>query len=221
MTGLIIKITGVDNAKEIEFYVERERSINIKKEELIKKFLDYGVEYYAYIDTDKVGRGNLMARVVFEDKEDTFTREVVVSGYTGFSIPCMGEGNTISCGDYEVTFSKEKDIPKNTGTRIFYGTINEKVSYREITADMVLSLPSRDVEAFAEDIEVKRGKRIVIAIPYDSELKAYKDNGFGGAVKFSTSIMGVNGMELNIDEIGYKIYGELSTVNGKLKIHIK
>ena len=221
MTGLIINIKGVDRAREIEFYVEREKSIILKKEELVKVFLDESVEYYAYIDTNKVGRGNLMARVVFEDKEAAFTREVVVSGYTGFSIPCMGEGNTIACGDYEVTFSKEKDVPKNTGTRIFYGTIAEIVPYEGITAEMVLALPSRDVEAFTEEIGVKRGDRIVIAIPYDSELKAYKDNGFGGAVEFSTSIMGVNGMELEIDEIKYNIYGELSTVNGYLKLYIK
>lgn len=221
MTGLIIKITGVDNAKEIEFYVERERSIRMKREELIKVFLEDCVEYFAYVDTNKVGRGNLMARVVFDDKEAAFTREVVVSGYTGFSIPCMGEGNTIACGGYEVTFSKEKDVPKNTGTRIFYGTIAEIVPYEGITAEMVLSLPNRDVKAFTDEIGVERGDRIVIAIPYDSELKAYKDNGFGGAVEFSTSIMGVNGMELNIDEIRYKIYGELSTVNGNLKLYIK
>lgn len=225
MTGLILKIEGVKDALSIEFYIERDKSIKIYKEDLIKVFRGNDVEYYAPVDTNRLGRGHLMARVEFADKEIMYPegiRPVVVSGFTGYTIPCMGEGNTISCGGYTVSFEKVNDIPKNEGTKIYVGSVKKWViGYEYITEDMIKNLAQREVKSFQDVLPVEAGDRFVIAIPKDWDLEAYKDNGFGGKVPFSTTIMGANGMELKINDISYKIYGEFITVGGNIKIYIE
>lgn len=225
MTDLILKIDGVKDALSVEFYIEREKTIKFLKEDLIKVYKDEGIEYYALVDANFLGRGNLVAAVEFEDREPMYPgggRRVVVSGFTGYTIPCMGEGNTISCGGYEVTFKKVKDIPKNEGTKIFVGSVKRRViGYEYITEEMVKELASHDVKQLEQIINVEGGDRLVVAIPADWDLVAYKDNGFGGKVPFSTSVMGANKMKLDIDGVAYKIYGEFMTVGGDIKIYIR
>lgn len=225
MTDLILKIDGVKDALLVEFYIEREKTIKFLKEDLIKVYKDEGIEYYAPVNANELGRGHLMAAVEFEDREPMYpggSRRVVVSGFTGYTIPCMGEGNTISCGDYAVTFKKVKDIPKNEGTKIFVGSVKKRViGYEYITEEMVKSLTMEEVEPLEQTVNVEEGDRFVVAIPKDWDLKAYKDTGFGGKVPFSTSVMGANGMELKINDIKYKLYGEFITVGGELKIYIE
>lgn len=225
MTGLILKIEGVKDALSIEFYIERDKSIKIYKEDLIKVFRGNDVEYYAPVDTNRLGRGHLMARVEFADKEIMYPegiRPVVVSGFTGYTIPCMGEGNTISCGGYTVSFEKVNDIPKNEGTKIYVGSVKKWVTgYEYITEEMIKGLTLYNVEPMEIVETVEAGDRLTIAIPNDWNLVAMKDDGFGGKVPFSTSVMGVNNIKLNIDGIRYKIYGEFITTGGDIKIHIE
>lgn len=224
MTDLILKIDGIKDALSVEFYIEREKTIKFLKEDLIKVYNNRGVEYYAPVKANELGRGHLMAAVEFEDREPMYPggrRRVVVSGFTGYTIPCMGEGNTISCGGYEVTFTKEKNIPVNEGTKIYVGTVKRRViGYEYITEEMVKELESHEVEQMEQTINVESGDRLVVAIPADWDLVASKDNGFGGKVPFSTSVMGANGLDLKIDDIRYKIYGEFITVNGQRKLYI-
>ena len=222
MTGLILKIDGIGNADAVEFYIERENTIRFTKDELVKVYRNNGVEYYALIDADRLGRGHLMCSVEFTDREAQWNRPVVVRGFTGYTIPCMGEGNTIACGDYVVSFKKENDIPKNDGTNIYYGTIGEPVGLSEITGAMLRGLNALPIEPAKLNVEVKKGDKVVVAIPKDQELEAYKDNGFGEAVKFGNSVMGANGeVEMENDDVRYKIYGEFVLVDGNIKIYIR
>lgn len=225
MTDLILKIDGVKDALSVEFYIEREKSIKIDKEDFIKVFRNNAVEYYLPVDVNYLGRGHLMAAVEFVDRELAYPgkeRRVTVSGYTGYSIPCMGEGNTISCGEYEITFKKEKDIPKNEGTKIYVGATERVVGYEYITEKMIKNLAQYDVKAMELSLLAQAGERFVVAIPFDRELKAYKDNGFGGRVPFSENPMGANGnIEVEVDGVRHKIYGEFFTTTGNLKIYIE
>ncbi len=224
MTDLILKIDGIKDALSVEFYIEREKTIKFLKEDLIKVYNNRGVEYYAPVNANELGRGHLMAAVEFEDREPMYPggrRRVVVSGFTGYTIPCMGEGNTISCGGYEISFRKDENIPVNEGTKIYVGSVKKRViGYEYITEEMVKELASHEVEQMEQIINVEAGDRLVVAIPADWDLVASKDNGFGGKVPFSTSVMGANGLDLKIDDIRYKIYGEFITVNGQRKLYI-
>jgi hypothetical protein len=218
MTGLILKIEGVKDALSIEFYIERDKSIKIYKEDLIKVFRGNDVEYYAPVDTNRLGRGHLMARVEFADKEIMYPegiRPVVVSGFTGYTIPCMGEGNTISCGGYTVSFEKVSDIPKSDAV-IHYGVTIDDFDRIDLRA------LSQAKEIKEIEVSFNAGEKVVILIPQDREEKAYKDNGFGGKIPFSTTIIGINGDIKNMDDgRRYKVFGEFMTVDGKLKIYIE
>ena len=226
MTDLILKIDGIKDALSVEFYVEREKTIKFLKEDLIKVYKNGGVvEYYAPVNANELGRGHLMAAVEFVDRELAYPgkeRRVTVSGYTGYSIPCMGGGNTIACGDYIISFKKEKDIPKNEGTKIYTGTTERVVGYEYITEKMIKNLTSHEVKRMDFSLLATRGERFVVAIPFDRELTAYKDNGFGGRVPFSENPMGANGdIEIKVDGVRYKIYGEFFTTTGNTKIYIE
>lgn len=227
MTGLILKIESNKIAEllSIQIYIERENAITIYKDDLVKVYKNDSVEYYAVVDANRLGRGHLIARAEFADKEIMYPegiRPVVVSGFTGYTIPCMGKGNTISYGGYEISFEKVNDIPKNEGTKIYVGSVKKWVTgYEYITEEMIKNLAQREVKSFQDVLPVEAGDRFVIAIPKDWNLEAYKDNGFGGSVPFSTTVMGANGMELKINDISYKIYGEFITVGGNINIYIE
>lgn len=215
MTGLILKIEGASNALSLEFFIEREKTIKFLKEDLIKVYKDEGVEYYAFIDSNILGRGHLMASVEFVDREAEFDRRVTVSGFTGYTIPCMGKGNTISCGEYKVSFKKVNDIPKNDAM-IYYGVTTDdfdRLDLRALNATKVLD------EAV---LSFNPGERVVVLIPYDWDQIAWKDNGFGGRVPFSTTIQGYDGEIIQYDDgMKYKTYGELMAIQGRIKIYIE
>lgn len=225
MTDLILKVEGIEDALSVEFYIEREKSIKIDKEDFIKVFRNDTVEYYLPVDANYLGRGNLIAAVEFMDKEAVYPgkeRKVTVRGYTGYTIPCIGNGNTIACGGYRISFKKEKDIPKNEGTKIYTGTTERVVGYDCITEKMIKNLTSHEVERKDFPLLATRGERFVVAIPFDQDLKAYKDNGFGGRAPFSENPVGANGdMEIKVDGVRYKIYGEFFTTTGNTKIYIE
>ena len=173
MTDLILKIDGVKDALSVELYTQREKTIKFLKEDLIKVYKDGGIEYYAPVNANELGRGHLMAAVEFEDREPMYPggkRRVVVSGFTGYTIPCMGEGNTISCGGYEVSFKRELNIPKSDAV-IYYGIGDlENPDIRELDG-------IKEINEI--DFSFDAGDSIVVAIPKDRGTVAKKDNGFG------------------------------------------
>lgn len=214
MTDLILKIEGVGNALSVEFYIEREKTVRFLKEDLIRVYRNEGVEYYAFIDSNILGRGHVMASVEFVDHEAEFDRRVTVSGYTGYSIPCMGSGNTISCGEYEVSFKKVNDVPKNDAM-IYYGVTTDSFERLDLRALTAIKNPTEAVLTF------NPGERVVVLIPYDWDEVATKDGGMGSEMEFSTAVKGRNGEVLVIDGVKYKVYGELMIVPGKMKVYIR
>lgn len=223
MTGLIVRIEGIEKAASVTFYTERDRCVRYEKKNLIRVLEEKGVSYYAMVDTRFIGRGNIMARVVFLDEEADGTRKVVAEGYTGFSVPCVceGMGNTIKCGDYEVAFAKVDDIPVNYGTKVYVGALGEWVTgYKYITEEMVKNNLVEHSIGSAVRMDVRSGDRIVVAVPKDRKIGVFKDNGFGEKTAFDEKIMGANGLEMKIDGVDYKIYGEFFIVDGELNFYI-
>lgn len=215
MTDLILKIDGIKDALSVEFYTQREKVVKFLKEDLIKVYKDGGVEYYAPVKANELGRGHLMAAVEFVDREIMYPgggRRVVVSGFTGYTIPCMGKGNTISCEEYTISFERVSNIPKSD-TVIYYGIGDlENPDIRELNG----------VKEINEiDFSFDAGDSIVVAIPKDRGTVAKKDNGFGGRIEFSEKIKGANGKEMILNGVAYKIYGEFMVVKGNIKVYIE
>ena len=217
MTGLILQIIGLDDVDYvIHFYIERDKVISFEKSELVKVYPKDGVKYYAMIDG--LERGHLMARVEIVDHEAYWNerkRPVVISGYTGYDIGlCGGEGNTLGCSGYEVTFKAVQDIEKNE-RGVFAGVVN--VGFDRLTEDDVMALPTTAEKEFT--IDAKKGEHVIVAVPFDGE-EAKKDDGLGGKIQFNSAISGVNGMQMYVDDVLYRVYGELCIVDGKYKIYI-
>lgn len=223
MTGLILQIIGLDDVDYvIHFYIERDRIVSFKKSELVKVYPEDGVKYYAMIDG--LERGHLMCRVEIVDHEAFWSdgkRPVVISGYTGYDIGlCGGEGKELGCNGYSVRFEQVEDIPMDFAP-IYIGVMRD-VDYPNITAEMVKALEVCSAVTECKELETTEGDRVVVAVPYDKRmLVAYKDNGIGGMMQFSTSVMGANGLMLMIDDVPYRVFGEFMSVSGTLKLYIE
>lgn len=224
MTGLILQIIGLDDVDYvIHFYIERDRTVSFKKSELVKVYPEEGVKYYALIDG--LERGHLMCRVEIVDHEAFWKdgkRPVVISGYTGYDIGlCGGEGKELGCSGYSVRFERVEDIPADYAP-FYIGAVTGINGYAEITAEMVKGLEMCNSMTQYKELETAEGDRAVVAVPYDKRmLVAYKDNGIGGMMQFSTSIMGANGLMLMIDDVPYRVFGEFMSVGGTLKLYIE
>ena len=105
------------------------------------------------------------------------------------------------------------------------GSSSSRIQYSAITAEMVKN---------AKNVEKKKCVKLtdyvancatndymIIAIPKDSVRVGKKDNGLGGHVTFSTSTAGANGdVELEIDGVTYKLYGEICLAAGAFKLQV-
>lgn len=110
--------------------------------------------------------------------------------------------------------------------RISYTEAGSKViKYNAITADMVKNAANVEKKVCAKlaDFEANCADNdyMIIAIPADSVRVGKKDNGFGGHVVFDTDTAGANGdVELEIDDVKYKLYGEICLAAGTFKLQV-
>ena len=118
---------------------------------------------------------------------------------------------------------------------IIYGRIpiagvgGHVIPYSSITEDMIkncsqlvhgevktmgrtsLGLPSQTTE----------GDYCIVLVPKESGLTVTKDNGIGGKVIFSTEVAGANGdVELTVNNVVYKVYGEILISQGQMFIYV-
>jgi hypothetical protein len=115
--------------------------------------------------------------------------------------------------------------------KIFFGHIPYEVtgdimSYADITMDMIRHEKSRVIEVNAQVLgrtsigNVPQECFIFIAVPADSNLVAYKDNGFGGKLPFTEDDFGCNGINVVYEEAQYLVFGELTLSSGERFIYI-
>ena len=118
-------------------------------------------------------------------------------------------------------------------SKMYYGFIPYEVTgkisnYNEITKQMLLDSRSKIITALPSKLNktsigiVPEGGLIVIALPSSCNLTASKDNGIGNRVTFTTSqgIPNANGIEVMLDGIPYKLYGEMLLIDGEIFIYI-
>ena len=103
------------------------------------------------------------------------------------------------------------------------------IPYSSITEDMIkncsqlihgevktmgktsLGLPSQTAE----------GDYCIVLVPKESGLTVTKDNGIGGKVMFDTDTAGANGdVELTVNNVIYKVYGEMLLAQGQMFIYV-
>ena len=115
--------------------------------------------------------------------------------------------------------------------QMFYGIIDPTetgviTSYSDITVDMlkqqtgvVSTIPGERVALSMGYVD--EGSYIVIAVPTMYDYNVTKDNGFGGKVAFDDDIVGANGIDVEFNDVDYRIYGEFVLVGGERFIYIE
>lgn len=114
---------------------------------------------------------------------------------------------------------------------IYYGYIPQSVygnvtDFKDITIEMI-----KHEESSINEVKEIVGKTslgvvpeacfMIVAIPKESNFIAKKDNGFGGLIPFDESILGVNGIEVEYDNVDYLVFGELTLVSGERFIYLE
>ena len=71
-----------------------------------------------------------------------------------------------------------------------------------------------------EFAETSDGDYIVIAVPTAKNYTVTKDNGFGGKVSWDEDTAGANGLDITINNVACKLYGEMLISQGQIFIYI-
>lgn len=123
------------------------------------------------------------------------------------------------------------DTPPDYSGIMYYGYLEststlQKVS--DITYDMLSAPTIASVNTAAvggvELSNVPSGTFTIIAVPSEAGLHVTKDNGFGAKVPFDEDNgltgTGANGIDVTLNGVAYKVYGEFNIVTGYTKIYI-
>lgn len=147
--------------------------------------------------------------------------------YKAFDV-LQTEDKTI-IGAINELFTMMSDIsPELTSkAQMFYGVLTGRIqSFREVTLEMLNNdrgvISTRPGERPTVSLgNVPQGAYIVVAIPALYNYVITKDNGFGGKVPFDESVIGANGIDIKLDGIAYRVYGEFCLTGGNRQIHIE
>ena len=61
---------------------------------------------------------------------------------------------------------------------------------------------------------------ICVVVPASKNYKVTKDNGIGGKVPFDEDTAGANGIDITINSVAYKLYGEILLSQGEIFIYV-
>lgn len=224
----------------VDFFVYRNRRATFAKREMVHIAREDGDMYFALLDSTVVGAGELMGCVTIKDPVSQWKgglRPVIIEKRTGKVIggvnnTCYARlGSGCKCEwdeGYKVSFNFVYGLPKAEVAYIFYGHIVDQImDFSQITPDMLVSPENHIVSVSAGRLgktsvgQMAEGSRVLVLIPSDTDYVATKDNGIGGKVKFNESILGANGdVEVTMDSVKYRVYGELLTTDGELFIYV-
>ena len=162
--------------------------------------------------------------------------QTVANAIGGFAIGDSLTGMTIIQIIEKMLCTASSSGGEDTPTpEIIYGRIpiagvgGHVIPYSSITEDMIkncsqlvhgevktmgktsLGLPSQTTE----------GDYCIVLVPKESGLTVTKDNGIGGKVIFDTDTAGANGdVELTVNNVIYKVYGEILLSQGQMYIYV-
>lgn len=225
----------------LQFYVQRNRYIQLNKSDLIhinKK--EEGDLYFAMVDSSLLGPGVLRCCITIKDNEPRWMnngmRPVKLDYATGIVIGSRGDAVRHAMAyaqpqydeGFRVSFNHVWGIPKAEAAYIFYGhLINKITNYAEITPDMLIDPSNYIQQVSAGQLGktscgvMEEGDKVVVLIPVDYNYVATKDNGFGGKMAFNEMILGANGgPTIELDGVLYRVYGEMMTTEGEMFIYV-
>lgn len=238
---IAVKIESVNDWKmsdydfTLDFYVHTNRRQTLRKQDLVRIDMSNGSEFYAFIDSRKLGEGTLRCRAEIRDPQPQWaggSRPVILDVATGKRIGGCGRTERVCACEwdegYRISFNFVTGLPKAEVAYIFYGNlVNSITDYSQITQEMlvdpsnhIVSVPAGKMGKTSCGV-MNEGDKVVVLIPSDTGYTATKDNGFGSRMAFNASLLGSNGdATVIIDGISYRAYGEMMTTEGEMFIYV-
>ena len=77
--------------------------------------------------------------------------------------------------------------------------------------------PRTEVKLYADTAE---NDYIIVAVPASKNYTVTKDNGIGGKMAFDEETAGANGIDITINSVACKLYGEILLSQGEMFLYV-
>ena len=102
-------------------------------------------------------------------------------------------------------------------SQITEAMINKGVTDGKLTKEAPKTMGKTSMGEFAETSEFDY---IIVAVPASKNYTVTKDNGFGGKVSWDEDTAGANGLDITINNVACKLYGEMLISQGQYFIYV-
>ena len=102
-------------------------------------------------------------------------------------------------------------------SQITEAMINKGVIDGKLTKEAPKTMGKTSMGEFAETSEFDY---IIVAVPASKNYTVTKDNGIGGKMAFSENTAGANGVDITINNVACKLYGEILISQGEMFIYV-
>ena len=102
-------------------------------------------------------------------------------------------------------------------SQITEAMINKGVTDGKLTKEAPKTMGKTSLGLYNDTAE---GDYTIVAVPTSKNYTVTKDNGFGGKMEFDEETAGANGIDITINGISYKLYGEILLSQGELFIYV-
>ena len=126
-------------------------------------------------------------------------------------------------------------VSEKPSEKMYYGRLSIQevggsvIQYNEITEDMIKTGAAITVTepktlnkvSMGLTTDTADGDYVVVAVPSSRNYTVTQDNGFGGKAPFDEETAGANGIDLNINGISYKLYGQILISQGEIFVYVE
>ena len=112
---------------------------------------------------------------------------------------------------------------QDVGGRIIpYSQITEVMIKKGVTDGKLTKTTPKTMgkTSMGEAGDTAEGDYIIVLVPTAKNYTVTKDNGIGGKMRFDEETAGANGIELSVNTVSYKLYGEMLISQGEYFIYV-
>ena len=139
-------------------------------------------------------------------------------------------GGTLAVGESTITVTYrgktatfKVTVSEKPSEKMYYGRLSiaevggSVIQYNEITEEMIKTGAAITITepqtlgktSLGLEKDTKTGDYLIIAVPSSKNYTVTKDNGIGGKVPFDEETAGANGIDITINNVACKLYGEM------------
>ena len=217
---------------EIEGTISEEFNANIPKPIVISISAEYNQGSTVVYTSTAIGELK-NGLTVTANYSDGTSSQVASSDYSLGGTLAVGE-STITVTYRGKTTTFKVNVSEKPSEKMYYGRLSFQevggsvIQYNEITEEMIKTGTSITITepqtlnkvsmGLADDTAV--GDYVIVAVPTSKNYTVTQDNGFGGKAPFDEETAGANGIDLSINGIAYKIYGQILISQGEIFVYV-